>query len=136
MISSIAELDGSSFALLKRIMPGPFTVLLKRSRDLSRYMKDKRKLVGIRMPDSPLLMDLINLYGKPIATTSIPYEISDPHQWKSERLLHYGYEVEQIYGHGLDLILDLGQAIPANETTLLDLSEGGVDIVRQGMGIL
>lgn len=129
MIASIADVDGNSFSVLKRIFPGPFTVLLNRNRNFPKQLKDKRKEVGIRIPESPLLIDLITLFGKPIATTSVPYEIAD-------HLLHYGYEVEDLYGHGLDMILDLGEAVPARETTVLDLSEGDIKIVRQGIGVL
>jgi tRNA threonylcarbamoyl adenosine modification protein (Sua5/YciO/YrdC/YwlC family) len=136
MISSVADIDDASFSVLKRIFPGPFTVLLNRNRSLPRQLKDKRKMVGIRFPNCPLLIDLMELYGKPIATASIPYEIKDPNPRHEEHLLHYGYEVEQIYGHALDLILDLGQPVPANETTILDLSNGDLQVVRQGLGIL
>lgn len=133
MVSSIADLDGFSFSILKKIFPGPFTVLLKRNRALPRLIKDSRKIVGVRIPQSPLLLDLIREYGKPLATTSIPYE----YQVKNDiHLLHYGYEVDEIYGHALDLILDLGEPVPAKETTILDLSEGELNIVRQGAGLL
>lgn len=136
MISSIADVDGNSFSVLKRILPGAFTILLNRNRNFPKQLKDKRKEVGIRIPESPLLMDLITLFGKPIATTSIPYDIADENTRHEEHLLHYGYEVDELYGHGLDLILDLGLPIPARETTVLDLSEGDIKIVRQGIGIL
>jgi tRNA threonylcarbamoyl adenosine modification protein (Sua5/YciO/YrdC/YwlC family) len=135
MVSTIADVDGSSFSILKKIFPGPFTILLKRNRTLARQLKDKRKLVGVRIPDSPLLLDLIQTYGKPIATASIPYSIEDHNRHHTEHLLHFGYEVDELYGHGLDLILDLGQEVPANETTVVDLSEGEWTLVRQGMGI-
>jgi len=136
MMASIADIDGTSFSILKRILPGPFTVFLKSSRNLPKQMNDRRKLVGVRIPDCPLLVDLIRLFEKPIATTSIPYTIPHEHSRHDEdELLHYGYEVEQLYGHGVDLILDLGHAVPAKETTILDMSEGEVRLVRQGLGI-
>jgi len=134
MIASIADIDGAAFSVLKRILPGSFTVLLRRNRNLPKQMHDKRKVIGVRIPDCPLLMDLINAYGKPIATTSIPYEM--PSTSEDERFLHYGSDVEEIYGHGLDLILDLGHAVPVNETTILDLSEDEAQVVRQGIGII
>lgn len=133
MISSIADVDGNSFSVLKRILPGPFTIILNRNRNFPKQLNDRRKEVGVRIPDSPLLMDLIGAFGKPIATTSIPYEIT---HGKEKLFLHYGYEVDEIYGHGLDLILDLGQEVPVRETTVLDLREGDIQVVRQGIGVL
>ncbi len=134
MISSIADVDHAAFAVLKKVFPGPYTVLLKRNRTLPRQMKDRRKLVGIRMPKFPLLLDLIGVFGKPIATTSIPYEIASESPHHDEQWLHYGYEVDNIYGHALDLILDLGDPVPVHETTILDLSEGEITLIRQGFG--
>ncbi len=134
MAATIAELDQFAFSTLKRISPGPYTALLKRNRSFPRQMKDNRKLVGVRIPNSPLLLDLVKAFGKPIATTSIPYEIFEEKRTSSEQFQHFGYEVDEVYGHLLDLILDLGQAIPANETTVIDLSEGEIILVRQGLG--
>ena len=86
--------------------------------------------VGVRIPDTSLIIDLIGAFGQPIATTSVPYQLTEG-KYK-DRLLHFGYEIEEVYGHGLDLILDLGQAVPAKETTILNLTKGEPELIRQG----
>lgn len=136
MAATIADLDQYAFTTLKRICPGPYTALLKRSRSFPRQMKDNRKLVGVRIPNSPLLLDLVKMFGSPIATTSIPYEKFEEKKNTNEQFQHFGYEVDELYGHLLDLVLDLGQPIAANETTVIDLSEGELILVRQGLGSL
>lgn len=132
MIASIADVDQVAFRVLRRIFPGPYTVILNRNRSFPKHMKDKRMQVGVRIPDSALILDLIKTFGQPLATTSVPYQLTEG-KYK-DRLLHFGYEVDEIYGHGLDLILDLGQAVPAKETTIIDFSKGEPEVLRQGHG--
>jgi tRNA threonylcarbamoyl adenosine modification protein (Sua5/YciO/YrdC/YwlC family) len=130
MIAQFAEVSNNDFRVLKRLFPGPFTVLLNRGQTFPKQLKDKRTHVGVRIPDSHLLLDLITMMGQPLATSSVP---SRPNGGEA---LSYGYEVDQVYGHALDLILDLGSPSPYLETTVLDLSRGGVDIVREGAGVI
>lgn len=129
MVAAVAYIENFAYRLIKKVLPGPYTFIMKRTHDLPRQIKDKRKLVGIRVPDSPLLLDLVNLYEKPIATTSLPILVGqDP--------ITFGYEIEEKYGHGIDLILDLGEQLFPAETNIIDLSEGQVRIVRRGVGDL
>lgn len=132
MIGTYAELDNLGFRVLRRIFPGPFTVLLRRGRSFPKQLKDRRTEVGVRVPNSPLLLDLITELGHPLATTSLPNKMPQSKKRREEGPLQYGFEVEECYGHALDLILDLGSPVPAMETTILDLSQGEVKVLREG----
>lgn len=127
MISEVGILDQAAYRILKKILPGPYTILLKRNRNLPKQIKDKRLIVGVRFPDAPLLTDLVKMLGQPLVTTSLPE--SEP----SKGPIRFGYQVEEIFGHALDLILDLGNEVPTLETTILDCTEG-VQLVREGAG--
>lgn len=129
MIAQYAEVTNNDFRVLKRLFPGPFTVLLNRGRTFPKQLKDKRTQVGVRIPDSPLLLDLITLFDQPLATSSVPPR-------PQGEPFSYGYEVDQVYGHALDLILDLGTPSTYLETTVIDLTQGEMEIVREGAGVV
>ncbi len=126
MAASYAQIEVFAYRILKRILPGPYTILLPRNHLFPRSLKDKRKTVGIRIPASPLILSLIEAYGKPLATSSLPT--------LPDRPLEFGYQIEEELGHGVDMILDLGDAVSFQETTILDLTEGEIKIVRLGVG--
>ncbi len=126
MATQVANIDHSAYRFLKKAWPGPYTVLLTRSRSLPRQIKDKRPIVGVRIPDSPLVLALVDYYGKPLATTSVPVVHGE--------VLRAGYQVAEQFGHGLDLVLDLGQEMVGAESTIIDLSSGAPLLVRLGDG--
>mgnify|MGYP000458654669 CR=1 FL=1 len=129
MAAQYAQIEAFSYRLLKKILPGPFTVILPRNHAYPRALRDKRKAVGIRIPNSPLILELVELLGQPLATSSVPG--FNP---KDHSLIEYGYQVEEFFGFGVDLILDLGHPLPYQETTILDMTEGYVKMVRAGAG--
>lgn len=131
MVASVAHIENSSYRVLKRSLPGPYTFLLKRTHDLPRQIKDKRKIVGVRVPLSPLLTDLIEMFGKPIASSSLPEDTGAP-----KKTITFGYELDEVYGHGLNLILDLGEEVHPNLTSVVDLTEGSGRVLRLGCGDL
>lgn len=127
MAATVGMVDNNLYRILKKAWPGPYTVLVKRNRALPRQIKDKRAVVGIRIPDSPLVLALIEKYGKPLATTSVPN--------KADATPYYmGYEVFETFGHAVDLTLDLGDELPGTESTVIDFSEGVPEVVRMGAG--
>ena len=125
MISQIAAVEHVHYRLLKRAFPGPYTIFLKPQKKLARKIGEKREKLGVRVPENALLLDLIEAYGSPLATSSLVFE---------EERFTYGYEVERVHGHALDLILDLGEEVIPRETTIIDLTEGEPELVREGEG--
>ena len=127
MASSIGNIDHQLYRYLKKAWPGPFTVIVKRNRSLPRQIKDKRHLVGIRIPECPMLLSLIAEFGKPLATSTLPLETG------TQELL-MGYQIFDKYGHAIDLLLDLGGQLPGLESTVIDFSEGYPILIRKGEG--
>ncbi len=150
MAASVATIDSQTYRLLRRALPGPFTVILPASKSLPKQLHEKRTTVGVRIPDSPLLLAITAQFGKPLATTSVPSisELSTHTPPNSKKNLarnlcpviqdipRFGYEVQEHFGHALDIILDLGDEIPASETTVIDLTSFPPMLVRQGVGDL
>ncbi len=127
MAATVGNIDNNQYRVLKKCWPGPYTVILKRHRSLPRQIKDKRPVVGVRIPLSPLVRDLVTRWGKPIATTSVPL-LSSGEQPKM------GYQIFEEFGHGLDLLLDLGEELAGLDSTVIDFTEDEPVVVRLGAG--
>lgn len=129
MATSMTHIDGRGYRVLKRIWPGPYTVLLKSSHNLPRLLKTKRAVVGVRIPDDVLLRAVVESFGGPLMASTVPHGADG-------RPLLMGYEVQEVHGHGLDMVVDLGAPLSGDETTVLSLMEGEVEVVREGAGDL
>ena len=129
MATEMAEVDGFAFKILNRIVPGHFTILLPSSRMLPKILKNKRAVVGLRVPDEPILLAVVEQFGRPLVATSIPKS-------NDGQSFTMGYELAEAFGHGLDLVVDLGEEIDGLMTTIIDLTQGEVDVIREGAGDL
>lgn len=120
------QLNSSEFKLIKRALPGPYTFVLKSSKSLPHYFK-KKKTVGIRVPDHPIAVSIVDLLGNPIISTSIHDE---------DDVIEYTTDPELIYEKwsGLvDIVIDAG--FGGNEpSTVIDLSKNDIQIIRKGKG--
>ena len=121
--------DNSIFKLLKRNLPGPFTFIVKANNQIPRLFKNKKKTVGIRIPDNRIVLNLVAELGRPIITTSI----HDP-----DEVIEYITDPELInekYRDFADIIIDGGYG--KNEaSTIVDCTGDEVLVLRQGLGIL
>jgi len=127
MASDMAAINGQAFRLLNRICPGPYTVLLKSGRLLPKLLKNKRQVVGIRIPNAPLILEIVRQMETPLLATSIPTDANG-------EVLRMGFAIHEEYSHGIDLVVDLGEELPGTSTTIIDMTQGSVDIVREGAG--
>lgn len=127
MASRVGNIDHSLYRVLKKIWPGPYTILVRRHRSLPKMIRDKRQIVGIRVPDCDFVRALVARYDKPLATTSVPEK-------PDGGSCIMGYEVYEHFGHGVDLVLDLGEELPGGESTVVDFSSGSPEVIRVGAG--
>ncbi len=128
MASEYVNIDSVAYRLLKKAWPGAFTVLLTANRNFPRQLKDKRRVVGMRIPACPLVLAIVEKLGRPLATTGVP-----PLR-EGELPPHFGYEVHESFGHGVELVLDLGNELKGLESTIIDLTSGAPELVRRGAG--
>ncbi|XOV82940.1 MAG: L-threonylcarbamoyladenylate synthase [bacterium] len=128
-----ARVDNSSYRLLKRATPGPFTFILRASREVpKRLVHEKRRTIGIRVPDHPVAQMLLEIMGEPIMTTTLRLpEVNG----EAQPLFMDGEDIAQHLDKQLDVIIDAG-ACGLEESTVVDLTEDVPQLVRQGKGEL
>jgi tRNA threonylcarbamoyl adenosine modification protein (Sua5/YciO/YrdC/YwlC family) len=121
--------DNTIFKLLKRNLPGPFTFIVQANNQIPKLFKNKKKTVGIRIPDNNIVLELVRELGRPIITTSI----HDP-----DEVIEYTTDPELIYEKYqdiADIVIDGG--FGRNEaSTIVDCTGEEIEIVRQGLGVL
>ena len=127
MASTMTNIGGQSYSLLKKLLPGAYTIILKSARNLPKLLKDKREKVGIRIPNESITLRIMERYEKPLAATSVP-------RGKDGELLQMGYQIYEEFGHAISIIVDLGLELPATESTILDCSGDAIELIRQGAG--
>ena len=128
-ISEYAKVDNNIFKLMKRNLPGAFTFILNGTTRLPKIFRN-RKEVGIRMPDNSIIQDIARLLDAPIMTTTLPHEEQDDIEYITNPEL-----IDEKFGNTVDLVIDGG--IGGTEgSTIVDCTQGGFEIIRQGKGWL
>lgn len=124
----IKQIDTSTFKILKRALPGPYTFILPGNNSLPKEFK-KKTTVGIRVPDNEIALEIVRKLGNPIVSTSIHDE---------DEVIEYTTDPELIFEKWqnlVDVVIDGGYG--DNEaSTIIDLSEGEPIVIREGKGSL
>ena len=128
-VSNFAKIGNEAYRMIKSLTPGPFTFVLKATRDVPRrLLHPKRKTVGIRVPGHPVAQLLLKELAEPMLSTTmiLPGE-SEP--------LEEPYLIRERMEHEVDLVID-ADPIPNEPTTVVLLTEQTPEILRQGKGIV
>jgi len=124
----VKHIDRPAFKLLNKSLPGPFTFILQANNDIPRLFDTNRKEIGIRIPDNNIIREIVKELGNPIATTSL-------HD-KEDEIKDYfidPYVIYERFDNDVELIIDGGQG-RLEASTVVDLSQGQAQIIRQGIG--
>jgi tRNA threonylcarbamoyl adenosine modification protein (Sua5/YciO/YrdC/YwlC family) len=124
----VRQIDTATFKILKRALPGPYTFILPGNNNLPKDFK-KKKTVGIRVPDNNIAKALVTVLGNPIVSTSIRDE---------DDVLEYTTDPELIlekWDNLVDVVIDGGYGGNVG-STIIDLSTGIPEVVREGKGSL
>ena len=124
----VQQIDTATFKVLKRALPGPYTFILPGNNNLPKVFK-KKKTVGIRVPDNDITRAIIEELGNPIVSTSIHDE---------DDIIEYTTDPELIYEkwqHKVDMVIDGGYGDNV-ASTVIDLSNGVAEVIREGKGSL
>ncbi|WP_336664352.1 L-threonylcarbamoyladenylate synthase [Elizabethkingia meningoseptica] len=119
-------IDTATFRLLKHYLPGPFTFILEANKTLPLAYKGQ-KTIGIRVPDHPIPQLIVSRLGHPIASTSIKDD---------DDVIEYTTDPELIaekYDHLVDIVIDSGYG-DNKASTIVDLTQGEPEVVREGKG--
>jgi tRNA threonylcarbamoyl adenosine modification protein (Sua5/YciO/YrdC/YwlC family) len=126
-ISRFARVENWQYRLLKAFTPGPYTFVLRATREVPRrLLEPKRRTVGIRLPDHPVVRALLTELAEPLMSTTLLLPGDDVP-------LTDGREIEQRIGHAVDLVLDAGNC-GLEPSTIVDLSGDAPVLLRAGKG--
>ena len=124
----VRQIDTTTFKILKRALPGPYTFILPGNNNLPKEFK-KKTTVGIRVPDNTIALEIVKLLGNPIVSTSIHDD---------DDVIEYTTDPELIFEKWqnlVDLVIDGGYGDNVG-STIIDLSGDEPIVVREGKGSL
>jgi len=124
-ISKWAVAPNEAYKVMRRVLPGPYTFVLRASREIPKTVLQKRKTVGIRIPDSEVAHALLKEMGRPILSVSVPQGTDGYYSDPQEIADKFQYEI--------DLILDAGVMFN-KPSTVVDFSGDEPQIIREGSG--
>ncbi len=126
-LATYARVDNQLFRLVKNNTPGAYTFIFKGTKEVPRrLLNDKKKTIGIRVPDHTITQALLEELGEPLMSCSLilpghSHTESDPDEIRMQLEKH------------VDLIIH-GGYLSEHPTTVIDLSEGDIDVIREGTG--
>ena len=122
-IARYAHVDDFAYRIMKRLVPGPYTFVLRATREVPKLLVRKQKTVGIRVPDAPVALALLQELGSPIVSTSATFDgevLNDPDE------LHARF-------HHVDAFVDAGWG-GIEPSTIVDLTGNEAVVLREGAG--
>ncbi len=119
--------DRSIYKLLNKALPGPYTFLLEASNEVPSLFRSKKKTIGLRVPDHPIIMALIGAVGRPLVSTSLHVD---------DEIVEYPSDPELIaeqWESVVDVIVD-GDYGHIVASTIIDCTSGEAVLLREGAG--
>ena len=121
------HLNTSTYKLMKKALPGPYTFILNASKNIPKLFKNKKKEIGIRIPDNNIAREIVKELGNPIVTTSVK---------DKDLIIEYSTDPNLIYeyfGNKVDLVISAGygESIPS---TIIRCTDSYHKITREGKG--
>jgi tRNA threonylcarbamoyl adenosine modification protein (Sua5/YciO/YrdC/YwlC family) len=126
-LATYAKVNNSDYRMLKNHTPGSYTFILEGTAEVPRRLKHpKRKTIGLRIPNNPIALALMEELGEPLMTSSLlmpgeEYPMTDP------------YDIRDSLEHHLELVIDGGYC-GMEPTTVVDLTGEVPSLIRQGVG--
>ena len=126
-LATYARVDNTAYRLLKAHTPGPYTFLLRATAIVPRRLQHpKRKTVGIRVPDHPVIADLLIEHGQPLMSSTLILPGNDFPETDA-------YDIREKLEQQVDLIIDGGHC-GVEPTTVVDLTDAVPEVIRRGKG--
>ncbi|MGZ5040018.1 MAG: L-threonylcarbamoyladenylate synthase [Usitatibacter sp.] len=125
-IGQFAKVDNLQYRLMRANTPGGYTFILRATRDVPRRLLTTRHTIGVRIPDHPVALALLDALGEPLLSSTL---ILPEHGVA----LNDAQEIRRHLEHELDLVIDSGPC-EGEVTTVVDLSAEAPKLVREGKG--
>jgi tRNA threonylcarbamoyl adenosine modification protein (Sua5/YciO/YrdC/YwlC family) len=133
-IAKYAQVSDPSYRLMRRLVPGPVTFILPATKLVPKIVQNpKRKTTGIRVPDHAVAQALLDALGNPIISTSATVGVSSEDEY-IPAVSTSTAELFDAFDKLVDLIVDNGQDQSHDVSTVLDLCEDPIKVLRQGQG--
>jgi len=130
-IAKFAHLSDQNFKLIKRLIPGPYTIIVPATKEVPKLLvHPKKKTVGIRVPDYPICNELCQRVGRPLLAISAKKPDMTKNTIDKFEREPFLREFEKL----VDIIIDNQQELPARETTIIDMTGEQAQIIREGLG--
>ncbi len=124
-VSTYAVVNDFAFRIMRSILPGPYTVVLRAKKIVPKIMMTKKREIGIRIPAHAVPIGLVALLGRPVINTSAKVS--------GEEILTEPREIEKRFKGLIDLVID-GGTLVGDPSTIVRLVEDRVEILRKGKG--
>lgn len=124
MAGEYAEINDKARELAERFLPGPLTIILKAKDSVPSELIGGGETIGIRIPDNSFCLEFTKQYGRPITTPSA--------NKSGEETLSLVSEISKQFDKKIDFIVDQGKLGESKPSTIVDLSEGDIKIIREG----
>lgn len=124
-VSTYAVMSNSSFKILKRLLPGPYTFVLLAKKIIPKLLMTERKEVGIRIPAHQVPTAIVDLIGRPIINTSA--------RVSGEAILTDPEHIKKQFGTAINIIVN-GGIIVSEPSTIVRLAGEEVEVLREGKG--
>ena len=124
------QVSTHTYKLLKRIFPGPYTIILNATGKIPKIFSNKKKTVGIRIPENNITREIVKQLGSPIVSTSIHNE---------DDIIEYSTDPELIYEkyrNQVDMVIDGGYGMNIASTVVNCTDDDEYIIIREGKGDL
>ena len=126
-LGQLVHLDNSAFRAIKAATPGPYTFILPATPEVPRRLAhDKKRSVGVRIPDDPVTHALLRELGEPLLSSSL---LMPGHDWPMTE----GWQIKEELDDVLDAVVDAGDR-GTDPTTVVDWTSGTPEVVRVGAG--
>ena len=126
-LGQLVQLDNAAFRAIKAATPGPYTFILPATQEVPRRLAHpKKRTVGVRIPDHPVVRALLRELGEPLVSSTLLLP-------DSEDPMTDGWQIKEELDHLIDAVVDAGDCSP-ELTTVVDWSQGYPDVVRVGLG--
>lgn len=124
-ISQYAYVQDYAYKIMKRLLPGPYTFVLRATKLVPKIVQTRQRTVGIRVPDNRICIRIVKSLGHPIISTSITKN--------EDKLFDDPESIKEVYGHQLTYIID-GGTITSEHSSVVDLTGDAPVILREGKG--
>jgi len=127
-LGQFVHVDNAIFRAVKAATPGPYTFILPATREVPRrLLHEKKKTVGVRIPDSKIVTSLLTALGEPMLSTTLILP-------GSVEPMTTAWEIAEALDGQVDAVVESGADVIAEPTTVIDFSDGFAEVVRVGAG--